>query len=226
MDNIRRQKKNKIHNDIRDAKTSIKHGNDTIQRLRGSKLGEEYLTKKITSLEVCISEKQQLIEKLTKDLNLVQNGGLDQEIMREYKKNQKIWNEKESERLKIKKEKEEEKRLQKEVSKDYLNKIITASRNERQNRRDINYYYRYFNRVTAELPDYMKKNLSEMPNNKGYIWRGVHFFGDLPCQPGPRIMFEKKRGGILVIHEYTKLEYRRYEKHGKNRKQLVHLEKR
>ena len=61
-----------------------------------------------------------------------------------------------------------------------------------------------------------------MPNNKGYIWCGVNFYGDLPEQKGPRVMFEKKRGGILIIHEYTDNEYRRYEKNGKDRKQMVH----
>jgi len=61
-----------------------------------------------------------------------------------------------------------------------------------------------------------------MPNNKGYIWRGINFYGKLREQYGPTVMFEKKRGGILVIHEYTEREYRRYEKQGKDRKQLVH----
>ena len=72
----------------------------------------------------------------------------------------------------------------------------------------------------------MINNLAEMPNNKGYIWRGVHFYGDLPGQAGPQVMFEKQRGGILVIHEHTDHEYRRYEKEGKNRKQLVHKSRR
>ena len=26
----------------------------------------------------------------------------------------------------------------------------------------------------------MQKNLKEMPNNKGYLWRGVTFYGDMP----------------------------------------------
>ena len=60
-----------------------------------------------------------------------------------------------------------------------------------------------------------------MPNNKGYIWRGVHFYGELPEESGPRVMFEKQRG-LLLIHEYTPREYRLYEKEGKNRKKMVH----
>ena len=68
----------------------------------------------------------------------------------------------------------------------------------------------------------MKSNLADMPNNKGYIWRGVVFYGDLPEYKGqPRILFEKK-GRILVIHEYSGKEYKRYEKEGKNRKILVY----
>jgi hypothetical protein len=53
------------------------------------------------------------------------------------------------------------------------------------------------------LPSYMKKNLVNMPNNKGYIHYGTHFYGLKPPENDPNIivMFEKK-GNILVIHKY------------------------
>lgn len=60
----------------------------------------------------------------------------------------------------------------------------------------------YMDRVTSQLPRYMKKNLKEMPNNKGYIFKNVWFYGELPRQRKEQIMFEK-RGDILRIHKIT-----------------------
>ena len=132
-----------------------------------------------------------------------------------------MYKEKVSENIIKKKEIEEKK----EIAKVYLNNIITDSKDFRQSQRDISYFYKYFNKVCDQLPDYMIKNLSEMPNNKGYIWRGVNFYGKLDCQHGPTVMFEKQKN-ILVIHEYTPTEYKRFEKNGKDKKILVHSEKR
>lgn len=98
---------------------------------------------------------------------------------------------------------------------------------ERQLKRDIRYSFKHYNRSAGSLPDYMRRNLADMPGNKGYIWRSVWFMGDLREERGkPRIMFEKCKGGILKIHEYTKYEYKLYEKKGKNRKVLVKQERR
>ena len=62
MDELRREKKNKIYDAIRDAKKYITRSNDTIQRFRESKKIGDYATKKITTLKVSISEKQKLVE--------------------------------------------------------------------------------------------------------------------------------------------------------------------
>ena len=130
------------------------------------------------------------------------------------------------ERRKEKEDSDRESKEKKSVSKEYWKGIVNSSNDNRQEQRDMRYAYKYFNNVCDSLPDYMKKNLPEMPNNKGYIWRGVYFYGYLPERPGPCVMFEKKKGGILVIHEYIENEYRRYEKMGKERKKLVHKEPR
>ena len=61
-----------------------------------------------------------------------------------------------------------------------MSNIKEDSRNYKQNERDINYELRYFYKVTDSIPDYIEKNLSEMPNNKGYIWRGMFIYGHLP----------------------------------------------
>ena len=185
-------------------------------------MGEVYVRNQIDKLKTAIEEKQELLDKLNKELSKVGYGGLDDEIDKEDIETKNTIQEKKKENDRIKAIKKKENKEKKEISQKYWKSTVANSRAYRQKRIDMNYAQKYFNRVTSELPPYMKKNLSEMPNNKGYIWRGIHFYGDLPEQRGPRVMFEKQRGGILVIHEYTNREYRRYEKQGKNRKVLVH----
>ncbi len=52
------------------------------------------------------------------------------------------------------------------------------------------------------LPDYIRTNLDRMPNNKGYIWKGIWYFGHQPEEdPTTLIMFEKKGGGDMLVHE-------------------------
>lgn len=63
----------------------------------------------------------------------------------------------------------------------------------------------------ATLPDYIRKNLETMPNNKGYIWKGIWYFGQ---QLTPRhdlnttIMFERMHNEFR-IHEIVKNRYHR-----------------
>ena len=89
-------------------------------------------------------------------------------------------------------------------------------------KKDIENQFRYMTKVHQSLPHFMKQNLSKMPNNKGYIWKGVNYYGKLPEERNkPRVLLEKK-GDILITHEYTGTEYRRFEKHGKEKQVLVY----
>lgn len=224
MEVRRRIKKNTLLNEIRRVENFIDRSKKTIKGLRNTTMGVEYIQSQIDKLNKAISDKEQELESLKKDLVVVKCGGLDDEINKEYKKNEKRQIRLLKERREEKEESDREKKEKKTASKDYWDGIIRESRNHHKNERDMKYSYKYFNKVCDTLPDYMQRNLAGMPNNKGYIWRGVHFYGYLPESPGPRVMFEKKRGGVLVIHESNEKEYKVYEKVGKEKKKLVHEE--
>lgn len=59
------------------------------------------------------------------------------------------------------------------------------------------------------LPDYIRTNLQKMPNNKGYIFKGIWYFGFLPAESKDLlIMFERPMGGDKqLIHEICKNKY-------------------
>ena len=78
--------------------------------------------------------------------------------------------------------------------------------------------WRWVCKTDAKLPNYMRRNLKEMPNNKGYIFRGIQYYGYKPAQRNkPVVLFEKNRG-VLNIHEITKDEHKIYQKLNKNSK--------
>tara|TARA_B000000557_G_C20779891_1_gene445998 strand:+ start:543 stop:1268 length:726 start_codon:yes stop_codon:yes gene_type:complete len=90
--------------------------------------------------------------------------------------------------------------------------------------KDLIREYNRFERNSESLPNYMKKNLSEMPNNKGYIWKNIRFYGEKdPLKDQPDILFEKMRGGVMYIHEITEDEHKIFEKKGKERKRFFKL---
>ena len=77
------------------------------------------------------------------------------------------------------------------------------------------------------IPEYISKNLEEMPNNKGYLWRGIECYGkkDDAQGGGSTILFEKKKGGLLVIHDRSPTINKIFHKKGKDRKSLYSVEK-
>lgn len=226
MDVKRRIKNNKIINDIKDAELSLQRSKDTIKRLKNSQMGEVYVKAQIVKLQESIVSKEILVEELTKTQQTLLTGDLDYEIEQEYKDTEEIIKTQNIETAKKKIQKKEETEENKNISKQYWESTMSDSRSQKQKEKDIKYGYSYYRKVCDALPSYISKNLSEMPNNKGYIWRGVYFYGELEDEKGPCVMFEKQKGSLLIIHEYTSTEYKRYEKDGKNKKQLVYKEMR
>jgi hypothetical protein len=93
---------------------------------------------------------------------------------------------------------------------------------EYDEQRNNDYMYSRYMRVVDSLPDYMRRNLAEMPSNKGYVWKDCWFFGEkLTNARYPLIMFEKMRNKTLRIHEVTKNEYKVFEKQDDSKKKLV-----
>lgn len=226
MEQRRRLHRNKLINEIREIESFISRSELTITRIKNTNMGVEYIKNQINKLKTAISEKNELLEKKKIELNGISAGLSDTVINEEYRHTNLRQKQQTLERNKQKKSNDEEKNEKKEISQQYWKGIVSDFQLQKQNEREYKYGLKYFHKTNDQIPDYMKRNLSEMPNNKGYIWRGIHFYGDLPEQSGPRVMFEKKKGGILVIHEYTDREYKRYEKKDKDRKHLVHKESR
>ena len=60
-----------------------------------------------------------------------------------------------------------------------------------------------------------------MPNNKGYIWYGIYYYGYKPANPRENIILFEQKGPILYIHEITPKYHKVYEKKTKTSPRIL-----
>ena len=132
------------------------------------------------------------------------------------------------------KKKKEEVQLKKQKEKDVMKSFYASEsqfrRSQRTSQRDMNFFYEKMMKIDMEMPQYMKDTLDKMPSNKGYIYRGVWYFGHVPVSPREEkylTMFERIKGIQYIheyIHEFPVKTYNLYEKLSKTspKKLIVH----
>lgn len=83
--------------------------------------------------------------------------------------------------------------------------------------------YAWMLRMDAFMPEYMKTNLKNMPNNKGYIWKGISYYGEKE-EVEPKdvtTLFEKIGGTRQRIHIYSRWKREIYEKASKTAEKVL-----
>ena len=145
---------------------------------------QDEFNQKKSRLEYKKRAKEGEIKKLKQDLVTYEDllkkhnaGELDEEYRERY--------EKKEEEKDIRREKRYEKKTRintenKKVSRQFYQNSRQASSKDRYNRKQYDYHYKYFVRQSAKVPNFVLDNLKRMPNNKGYIWRKIWFYGALP----------------------------------------------
>ena len=129
------------------------------------------------------------VVKYTSELEQHNSGSLDEEYEDRYEQ-------KETEK-ELRREKKNEKKVRintenRKASKQFYSNSRQASSRDRYNKKQYDYHYRYFVRQHSKIPPYILSNLDRMPNNKGYIWRKIWYYGRLPI---PKI---KNKNGEFV----------------------------
>lgn len=128
--------------------------------------------------------------------------------------------------IKIQQKHQNEKHLQSQADAENQVKLDAFYKRENQMRRDdrilqhqMKREYDWLCRQDERLPDYIRTNLHKMPNNKGYIWKGIWYFGLQPAEKETDlvIMFERPLGMTdMLIHEIKKGHYYRILQKSKN----------
>lgn len=223
MEQIRINEKNNIRLKIKETNSQINKNTETIKRLRNIQDNVEFYKKQIDKLNTKIKEDESNLIELEKKLEDVTNGLYDLTLNENISKNNVIAQNKQ------------------DIS-DKKNKIKNEQKREDKKNLDLEYQtFRRYDGISSyglqketdrfffncdSIPDYIKENLKTMPNNKGYIWKGIQCFGELPPENDTIILFEKLKGNIMKIHEISRKQYLIYEKQGKGQKKLISNEKR
>uniref|UniRef100_A0A6C0E2M5 Uncharacterized protein n=1 Tax=viral metagenome TaxID=1070528 RepID=A0A6C0E2M5_9ZZZZ len=223
MEQIRINEKNNIRLKIKETNSQINKNTETIKRLRNIQDNVEFYKKQIDKLNTKIKEDESNLIDLEKKLEDVTNGLYDLTLNENISKNNVIAQNKQDisdkkNKIKNEQKREDKKNLDLEYKTFRKHDGISSFGLQKETDRF------FFNCDT--IPDYIKENLKTMPNNKGYIWKGIQCFGELPPENDTIILFEKLRGNIMKIHEISRKQYLIYEKQGKGQKKLISNEKR
>jgi hypothetical protein len=223
MEQIRINEKNNIRLKIKETNSQINKNTETIKRLRNIQDNVEFYKKQIDKLNNKIKEDESNLIDLEKKLEDVTNGLYDLTLNDDLSKNNVIAQNKQDisdkkNKIKNEQKREDKKNLDLEYKTFRKHDGISSFGLQKETDRF------FFNCDT--IPDYIKENLKTMPNNKGYIWKGIQCFGELPPENDTIILFEKLRGNIMKIHEITRKQHLIYEKQGKGQKKLISNEKR
>jgi hypothetical protein len=222
MEQLRITERNIVRNDIKQIESIIKRNKETIDRLK-SQEKSDYNTKQIEKIKNVMKDSEQKLSILEERLEDISSGKLDDELSTKINNtNTNLLNKQQVAETKNKLKQETKKKEEK------INLDIEYKNRRREGVTDYTLQKETdkFIRDCEMIPDYILQNLEEMPNNKGYIWKGIMCYGKKPAESNTIIMFEKCKGGILKIYETTRTTYTLYEKVGKNQKQLVYKKQR
>ena len=187
-----------------------------------------YVRNQILKINEKISRRKEETKELEEKIKEIPYGGYDDEIQSEIDNNNKIQKEKE----RVKKEKRvtelQDKKYKATRSHNFYQVNKKSDREDRYLQKDIEKSYSHYLKACNSIPDYILNNLKEMPQNKGYFWKNVACFGELPAEKNkPLTLFERQKGGgLLIIHEWLPHQYNIYHKQGKDKKKLISSEPR
>jgi hypothetical protein len=208
-----------INTDLARLALHQKRDEEALKNIIRMDISKEIIDKKTEEYNRNIDKRNKEISLLKQKEIDVRNGNYDEEMNKEATKNKVVASNRNNDITKRKKQAIINK-------KDRLDNIYKKQKNEidqiKQDNREYNFGFDQYMKAVNTLPDYMRENLKEMSNNKGYIWRSCWFLGEKERERNaPLILFEKIRGNIMKIHEIDKYQHKIFEKIGKDKKVLV-----
>jgi hypothetical protein len=206
---IRKNEKIRLKKENEDLQMCITNIENEINKLRNI-TASDFTKHQITKEESNLVKKQELLAQNITRFEQVDTGLLDNEIHFE---NRLVTDEIEKKKnISIEKNKliKNKKESDKKLSKEYYSREKSDDRNQRSKQKEYARAYNHFVKADNSMPEYMKKNLKNMPNNRGYIWKSIMYFGHKKKQKGENCvsLYERQKGNINAIIEWDKTSYR------------------
>ena len=216
--------KNILRQDIHQSELYNKKDKDAISRLKNKNCNNreesQFVRNQIEKRKEIVAEREEKIKRLEKEIQAYDSGTKDEEILQEEKSNKTKAELQQKINRESKKPKHSDNKNSNSFKQPFQPRYSHSSsyRGGRVSQRTSDNAYNYMTKVNDSMPQHIRKKLENLPQNKGYIWRGVYYYGPLPCEKGrPTSLHEKTRERLLV-HEWTDAEYRVFEKNGKYKK--------
>jgi hypothetical protein len=214
MEALRIREKNIIITDIKSLKIFIEKNKEAITRIAGQSSRTEFDKKQIKTREQKNIEYELKIKELEDKLVKIVNGEFDEIFTKNSESIKETTKNRETARQN---EKQKKKDLEKESKDNYYKNNRNNNDRHYNGKKDADYFFKICN----SIPDYISRNLKEMPNNKGYIWRGIWCLGELPPVPGESIVLFERKKDTLIIREYDDNYESIFEKKGTGKKILI-----
>lgn len=173
----------------------------------------------ITKLQGKIQDLEIEIERTNRGENMSKIKELFDKRMAKERRDHLDFNRKRSEKL-------EKKQEEKSVLTNFFADQKAINKDARDKRYHMKKAYYHFVRTDGRFPDYLRKKLKTMTNNRGYIYNSITYYGELPeNEYEPILLFERQRDGTLLTHEYTDDEYIVHSKPKNGRQSVIKREK-
>ena len=195
---------------------------ESLTNLTRSGLSKDFVDKKKDDNKTKIDNLKNESNELNLKLLDLDTGVMDEEIQKRLQSQKEVNNQK----LKKENDNRQQKIVNTENQKKAFSLRLNSDKKSNYEKRCLGYEiertYQHYLKANDKLPDYIRKNLKEMPNNKGYIFNDVVFLGQKPKErENYEILFEKQRDGCLLIHEHFPYKTLISKKHPNGKKEVI-----
>ena len=192
------------------------------KKLITEKKNQWFITKaaeNIIKLQGTIANLENEIERTNQGENMPKINELFDQRMAKERRNDLDFHRKRAEKLEKNKE-------EKVILKGFFSDQKAINKDKRDKRYQMKKAYYHMVRTDGRFPDYLRKKLKKMTNNRGYIYNSIRYYGELPENEfEPILLFERKRDGTLLTHEYTDDEYIVHSRPKNGRQSVIKREK-
>lgn len=214
-----RKTKNETIDDIQVLERSIQRCQENISRLKANKhqFNPEVLLKRNHS------EMEQFQEQLRQaqiKLEQIENGLYEDKLREEFEQTRQAIEQKSKV---TKKKRSEASTLMNRNAPPKRQPYNRSNPEFRDFSRDFDYAERQFFKDCSTLPDYLHEKLKNMPNNLGYVWKNIWFFGEkYASNKNEYILYEKQNQQFLMhVYNLQTRMYTLYDKDNSGRKKCL-----
>ncbi len=208
----RRLRIQEIESDIKHFEHCIRVNEATVDRFKR----DLSATDRLTTLHEKIADHTDLIEKYMIEVASVRKGEKDSDLMRSIRETSELSQKRVLDKQKIKAEK-------KKVNVENKERLETNFQSQRVSNYTNESSFRHFDKLNSSIYPNMVEKLNDMPQNMGFIIKGIWMFGKLPVdrrQPFTSMYERRGKDKPVRIIEFDQYESREYEKMGKGKKVL------